>query len=296
MQPLLEKLTENWENTSDQDKLAFLNELLEEYTKATYYDLFGLTQNISESDIETVATSFKQLALKLHPDKLKDKVYEKTAQELFKLVNNAKDTLSDSTKEQAYKDKLQAESEKETAQTSESNDSPFSFTFTTHQSPQNGSTRVFTTISRVHTTFYSSPQAAEQKYDRDIKAGEKVSAVSEDIVIHGNVYGKVKNISGNIIIKGNVYGSVSNMSGNITVIGNVESEGKVSNMSGNNRIDGDARGNVTTMSGSNEIKGSKSVTAAPKTDGVTQVNGSFFFQNVTMSNGSLRVNGQEFKF
>jgi DnaJ homolog subfamily B member 12 len=60
-----------------------------------YYDLLGVPRNASDDDLKK---AYRRLALSLHPDKNK----AQKAEEAFKLVNRAFDTLSDPTKRETY--------------------------------------------------------------------------------------------------------------------------------------------------------------------------------------------------
>jgi curved DNA-binding protein CbpA len=281
MTSLLEKLNGEWEDYTDGSKKKFLDKSLEDYSKVSYYVLFGVSTNMSPADIQTVKNSYKKLALIFHPDKSKDKVYEQSASELFKLVNNAYATLTDSSKEQTYRLNHSAESQEKHTATG--------FNFTGNNGP---SVRVY-----------------RNNYDRDIKAEEKISSIDEDIIINGNVYGDVKNTSGDIKITGNVFGSVKNVSGDNIINGNIESNGSISSTSGNNKIsgnvlgavktisgdnkiDGDALGTVSTTSGDNKIKGKVGKNTIQK-----KPSGGIFFSNGATFSGNVHiVNGKVFTF
>eukprot|EP01060_Flectonema_neradi_P002742 TRINITY_DN1173_c2_g1_i1.p1 TRINITY_DN1173_c2_g1~~TRINITY_DN1173_c2_g1_i1.p1 ORF type:complete len:236 (+),score=36.57 TRINITY_DN1173_c2_g1_i1:339-1046(+) len=63
--------------------------------KKDYYTLFGVESTASEKEI---ITSYKKLALKLHPDRNK----EEGAEECFKLIANVKNKLTDPTTRANY--------------------------------------------------------------------------------------------------------------------------------------------------------------------------------------------------
>ncbi|MGC1182990.1 J domain-containing protein [Legionella sp.] len=275
MKSLLEKLSGEWEDYSDGGKKKFLDNLLKEYSNVSYYLLFNVPQNMSSEDIKTVNTSFKKLALILHPDKLNDKIYMQSAQELFKLLNNAHATLTDNTKEQTYRLKVGVETKKPTSQPDVSSRG-------SHQWSNNGPSfhrnNLYTTFS---TYTFSTSAGSSKRYDRDIQVGETISAQNEDIFINGNVYGDVKNMSGDITITGNVFGKVNNMNGANIIKSNVERDGNVSNMNGANIIKGNVErdGNVSNMYGDNEIKGKVSGNVTKN-----KSSGGAFFSNVNVKN------------
>lgn len=60
-----------------------------------YYDILGVPRSASDDDLKK---AYRKLALALHPDKNK----AQKAEEAFKLVNKAFDTLSDANKREAY--------------------------------------------------------------------------------------------------------------------------------------------------------------------------------------------------
>jgi molecular chaperone DnaJ len=73
-----------------------------------FYDILGITdeeRNLSETDFDKVLkTKYKKLAREWHPDKFATKSEEekRTAEERFKEISEAYNTLSDSTKRQQY--------------------------------------------------------------------------------------------------------------------------------------------------------------------------------------------------
>lgn len=73
-----------------------------------FYDILGITdeeRNLSENDFDKVLkTKYKKLAREWHPDKFATKSEEekRTAEERFKEISEAYNTLSDSTKRQQY--------------------------------------------------------------------------------------------------------------------------------------------------------------------------------------------------
>lgn len=69
--------------------------------KKNYYDILGVSKDATEADIKK---AYKKLALKYHPDRQngKSEAEKKEAEERFKEVNEANDTLSDPKKRQEY--------------------------------------------------------------------------------------------------------------------------------------------------------------------------------------------------
>lgn len=69
--------------------------------KKDYYDILGVSKDASQEDIKK---SFRKLSLKYHPDRQngKSEAEKKAAEEKFKEVSEAYDTLSDPNKKRAY--------------------------------------------------------------------------------------------------------------------------------------------------------------------------------------------------
>lgn len=69
--------------------------------KKNYYDILGVSKDATDADIKK---AYKKLALKYHPDRQngKSEAEKKEAEERFKEINEANDTLSDPKKRQAY--------------------------------------------------------------------------------------------------------------------------------------------------------------------------------------------------
>ena len=65
-----------------------------------YYQILGIDRKATKEEIKT---AFKKLAIQFHPDK---NAGDKTAEEKFKLINEAHSTLSDTKKKALYDQKL----------------------------------------------------------------------------------------------------------------------------------------------------------------------------------------------
>ena len=65
--------------------------------KNAYYNVLGISPDATETEIKK---AYRKLALKLHPDK--DRYSTKNADEAFKIVANAYETLKDSTRREEY--------------------------------------------------------------------------------------------------------------------------------------------------------------------------------------------------
>ncbi|WP_419420996.1 DnaJ domain-containing protein [Legionella sp. D16C41] len=306
MKSLLDKLKEEWDDYSEKGKTKFLEKALKEYSEATYYEIMGVSESMNETDKTNLKVNYKQIALRFHPDKTANQVYKSSAEELFKLVGNAYDTLSDPVKTQNYRlkqgPKKSTQSSNFSSQGSQhyrstNNDDP---SFNSQQSQSRPQSYTYTTGSDTFVfnngfTMFSKPPVPDQVYNRDIQEHEKISGESENIVITGNVYGTVKNMGGNITVNGNVYGKLSNMGGNNIVRGNVAANGKVSNMGGNNIITGDALGSVTNAGGINQVGGTKgpNVKKAQPTATFFSTSGANVFTNIGTS---FNFDGNTFDF
>lgn len=66
--------------------------------KKDYYEILGVTRGCSEEDIKK---AYRKLALKWHPDRV-DAAMKATAEEKFKLIGEAYETLSDPQKRYLY--------------------------------------------------------------------------------------------------------------------------------------------------------------------------------------------------
>ncbi|MBY0425006.1 MAG: DnaJ domain-containing protein, partial [Cytophagales bacterium] len=89
-----------------------------------YYSILSVGRNASQDDIKS---AFKKLALKHHPDRNPN---DKTAEEIFKRINEAYQVLSDTEKRKNYDLKLDYESYSRRTSTPHSNPSPSNY----HQS------------------------------------------------------------------------------------------------------------------------------------------------------------------
>jgi molecular chaperone DnaJ len=68
-----------------------------------YYEILGLNKRASQTEIKS---AYRNLALKYHPDKTQN---NKQAEEKFKEINKAYETLSDIKKRQEYDKKIAGE-------------------------------------------------------------------------------------------------------------------------------------------------------------------------------------------
>ncbi|WP_193392285.1 DnaJ domain-containing protein, partial [Legionella birminghamensis] len=171
MKSLIEKLKNDYDYYIDNDKKKLLDKLAERYSKASYYEIFGVSESMTVEDAKTLASAFKQITLKIQPDNTSGAVYEDASQKLFQIVKNAYETLSDPDKELAYKNKLRSQGEKaiRSVQTSEIEPS------------------VQTLRRRTFFTKVSTSESAEdQVYNRDIRSGETIETIRENITINGN--------------------------------------------------------------------------------------------------------------
>ena len=271
MKSLLERLNQEWKDCPDSQKKDYLEQLHAKYSATSYYELFNVS--MTSIDTEVVRASFRKLALILHPDKSSGKMWESAAEELFKLVKNAYETLTDSAKEAAYQAGINAKTQPSASQ-SYFDPGFFGASFHSSSQPKHPNFSVFSgNVFRASRVVIDMTSRSEtRQYDRDIKAGETITTLDENIIINGHVYGVVQSTSGYISITGHVYGKVVNISGNNTIGGNVTKDasvhntsgnnkikgnvlGKVVSISGNNKVDGDALGTVTTTLGGNQIKG-----------------------------------------
>ncbi|WP_367606991.1 DnaJ domain-containing protein [Legionella sp. W05-934-2] len=102
MRSLLDKLNDLENVVSDAEKEIALKRLMDEASKQTYYDVMGFTMD-EAIDKNRLKKTYRSLAMKLHPDKNKDKCYTPICENLFKLVSDANSTLSDPMKEKDYR-------------------------------------------------------------------------------------------------------------------------------------------------------------------------------------------------
>ncbi|MDP1601970.1 MAG: DnaJ domain-containing protein [Legionella sp.] len=253
MKSLLETLNFDWDKSTENSIEVLLDKLLKDYKNVNYYELMNVTDARSDDNIKTIKDTYKTLSRKIHPDKTSGKSYQPVAAQLFLLVKEAYQTLTDPNKERVYRLTLP------------DNSAPFSFdsfppqpkhsssaSHTFYSAAPSQSFNFFSSGGSTSFTTYSDP-APTKTYHRDINANEALDFKWANIVVIGKVYGKISTLSGDISITGDVYGSVSTQSGGNTVKGNVY--GSVSTASGDNKIKGNVYGNVSTATGNNKIKG-----------------------------------------
>ena len=265
MASLIDELNREWKYLSDNDKSTLLKNLYVEYSAYTYYELFGITEEMTlDNQWEQVKRHYRMLVLIIHPDKAK-KEYKDSAEELFKLVNEAHTTLLDPDKEKSYRLKhpnnvrtsyqettyptanMTRQKEKFTSTSSATNttrttnntntaNNTTSTTSTAHTTTNTsfgnistgfGSLRMGKDISLEGKFNFSSLEVQNNKLsiEGDIHRKMKINTTSSNIFIIGNVKGEVESVHGHITITGNVTGSVKNTHGNITITGMVS--GKV---------------------------------------------------------------------
>lgn len=241
-----------------------------------------MSNSLSAQDtLKAIRGIYTKLVLYVHPDKTTGKVYQKEAEELFKLVNEAYETLTDADKKQLYDAKSipQASSSTKTRST--------------------GSHSTTSTFNFGGTFFTQNEQSSDQVYTRDIQENEVIKGNTGNVIICGNVFGTVKNIMGNITIHGNVYGTVKNDMGNNIINGSVMKGAKVSTAMGNNIVTGEAFGVVKADMGENQISGQNATPKSTKSKATSSVNSNtrVFFssddgtQNVFTSNVTADANG-----
>jgi len=68
-------------------------------SKKDYYEILGITKSATEDEIKQ---AFRRLASKFHPDKIIDEAEKKVAEEKFKEIKEAYDTLGNPTKRAQY--------------------------------------------------------------------------------------------------------------------------------------------------------------------------------------------------
>ncbi len=220
-----------WENSNDHQKQEYLKIFLEEYTKNDFYFLFGISKYSSfDMNLQTITAQYRNLALKLHPDRNRDTIYAQLSEELMKFVNTAYETLSDWDQANKYNSTLRTN-------------------FPTKENYQSNSS------TKTNTNNYFPPQRTNEIiYDRDILSHEQIDSMNEHIRVNGNVYGSIANIMGNISVYGSVFGNITNLNGNIIIL-TVERGACVTNINGTNFIYGDVHGRVRNESGVNKVAG-----------------------------------------
>lgn len=101
MPSVLEQLNCNRSNYNDIHWGNFLKKLLHKSKNTNYYGVMGI-QAGCKIETKSLEKEYKALCRKLHPDKNRYKCYKDTAEELFKLIRNAYDVLSDPVQEKEY--------------------------------------------------------------------------------------------------------------------------------------------------------------------------------------------------
>ncbi len=120
-----------------------------------YYEVLEISENASQEVIERV---YKLFAKKYHPDVNPDN--PKEAEEKFKEITEAYETLSDETKRKAYDDKLRLEKKKAEAETASyqntsnyrttSSSNTYSYTQQTYEQPQHTASQAQSTSSTLN--------------------------------------------------------------------------------------------------------------------------------------------------
>ncbi len=279
----MERLNEDWEDFTDKGKQKFLTKLLSEYSNENYYVLMG----VSQTDINSLKSNYKKLALALHPDKSAGKIYREDAQKLFTLVGSAYETLNDETKERNYKSSLRTSAPLSSPSTPSSDStsssstslatwSPNSLTTWTHSSLATWSfnwlsawvstlptifPRIMNNTFLSVSSFRGATLFSTIRQSSTIRGGTHASGgiqnLSQDIIIQGDSHSNLHTVSGDIIVYGSVYGTVSSVSGDITIHGSAYEN--VSSISGDINIHGSALKSVSTLSGDVNVqnRGSK---------------------------------------
>jgi curved DNA-binding protein CbpA len=207
---------------------ALLQEQYDRYKDKSYYELFGVSHPIQESNESELKKNYRKLCLIVHPDKNRGKSYERLTQELFELIGSAYAVLIDKEKEREYY--LQKQPQQTFHKRSAPEEVPVYHRHSTCQTNDGRFTR-------------------DRRLEGDIKKGKKISSHIGKIHITGNIYGTVENIQGNIEIHGDVYGTVINHAGEIRVYGDLKPGGLLRNISSNIYLAGRAEGIISNPFG-----------------------------------------------
>ena len=219
-----------------------LENVLDRAKGQNFYEIMGIKCG-EAIDGTKLAKTFKRLGKWLHPDKNLGKPYAHVAEELFKLVSNAKDTLIDPKAEEDYRDSLSRPSRHAEPSAAPSRHED-------RRASSGSSTQTF--------TFFNGrlvPPEEPKIIERDVLASERVETRDGNILVKGNVYGTVSSMSGQITVEGFVEGEVFNMSGGNIIYSGIKARGKVTSMNGNNQINGEILGTYSTRKGLNIING-----------------------------------------
>ena len=276
MSSIWERLSTQRENFTDVGWKKYLSKLVDEYKTKNYYETMGIPGEDFDAEKGTLKKNYRQLARLLHPDKSTGKVYKEAGTELFKLIRNTYEILSDESKNTKYrisikasksslpktKRKSEPESEPRTTKSATTPDaySKSSFPGKKYKSGPRATNvnffdfdlgGVFVNGKKVHNGEKVHP--GKKVISGDVKASENVNTAADDIHVKGDVFGKVSSMSGNIEIDGAVLGKVFTMSGNNTIKNGIAHCGSVVTMSGSNYISGKIEGKYSTISGKNYI-------------------------------------------
>ena len=71
--------------------------------QCNYYQLLNLSKNASKNAVEK---AFRELSLKWHPDRHRNPNAKRIAEETYKIMTVARDTLVDQIKRKEYDDKI----------------------------------------------------------------------------------------------------------------------------------------------------------------------------------------------
>ena len=268
MKALLDRFNTDRDDYTEKGWNTYLTNILTESKDMNYYQIFGLKPGHTIDNKATTKT-YRALSKWLHPDKNHDKLYTDVSTELFKMVQNAYETLSNPAKELSYRQTLPRETD--TSHKSNTTSKYRAYSTARHPDFTSGSfdfsgvfgksfsnvafSNVTMSVDGTSTFFSNSHSNSEpaKVINRDVMPNETVSTKNGDIIIKGNVFGLVKSMAGNITVEGFVSGTVKTMSGNNCIHKGIKKGGTVKTMSGNNSIYGSAQGAYSTMSGRNHI-------------------------------------------